>query len=606
MKYKSRTVKIGNVYLGGDNPILLQSMTNTDTLNTAASVAQCIRIFEAGGGLVRLTTQGISEAENLANIKNELVKRGFTSPLAADVHFNPKVAEVAAAIVEKVRINPGNYVDKKQFRIIEYTDPQYKEELEKVGDRLLPLIAICKQYGTVIRIGVNHGSLSDRIMSRYGDSPLGMVESALEFIRICRKEDFHSLVISLKASNTGIMIRANRLLVKKMMEENLDYPIHLGVTEAGEGEDGRIKSAVGMGTLLAEGIGDTIRISLSEDPEFEIPVARKLVECISAKPVPVRLSDYPQLSPGQAEYRKRTSKVVANIGGNHPPVVVGNCMPGNTSVSANLLQPDVIYNCIFVPVGKPSSQVIPWAAWTSCAGAKAWPLLKPKEYLDSHLREIPHWLELTGSEMDDALLEKLKLDGDAVLVLPVRDLTSLEACLDLLTLMEKLALMHPVILKIELTEDDPERMQLLNAVLAGRVFTDGAGDGIWIVNKGNIAQSVLTKTSFTILQACRLRMSKTEYISCPSCGRTLFDLQQTIASIRERTSHLKGLRIGIMGCIVNGPGEMADADYGYVGAGPGKINLYKQQEVVKRNIPVEHAVEELIALIREHGDWIES
>ncbi len=513
MRRQTHTVHIGDLPLGSDYPIRHQSMTNTNTMDTDATVAQAIRIVEAGGEYVRITAPGVHEAEHLATIKKELHKRGYHNPLIADIHFNPDAAEVAARMVEKVRINPGNYVDKKHAIPKEYSDHEYSLELERIHERLLPLIKICKQYGTAIRIGSNHGSLSDRIVNRYGDSSQGMVESAMEFLHIFEAEQFRQVVLSMKASNVRVVVESTRLLVKRMEEENMHYPLHLGVTEAGEGEDGRIKSAVGIGTLLSEGIGDTIRVSLTEAPEAEIPVANK---------------------------------------------IVSYCIQSSST--------DVLHT--IVEIQDTSLEPAKSIVWVKDG------YLPPKHIalIDLNRLSFPYRPEYILSNI------------------PNKDKTAL-------------------VLKKTYATDDLENIYIQAACDFGPLFLQEMGAGLWIeapnLHGSDIMGNPAEDISLSILQACRLRMSKTEYISCPSCGRTLFDLQSTAAKIRERTVHLRGLKIGIMGCIVNGPGEMADADYGYVGTGPGKITLYKQREVVKRNIPEDQAVEELVNLIKTNGDWKE-
>jgi len=629
-RFRTREVKVGGLGIGGGNPIRVQSMTTTDTMDTEATVAQSIRMIEAGCELVRITAPSIKEAKNLENIKAELRRRGYDTPICADIHFTPNAAEVAARIVEKVRVNPGNYADRKKFEEIEYTDASYQAELARIRERFLPLVKLCKQHGTAMRIGTNHGSLSDRIMSRYGDTALGMVESALEFLRICREEDYHDIILSMKSSNTQVMVQAYRLLVSKMIAEDMDYPLHLGVTEAGEGEDGRIKSAVGIGTLLEDGLGDTVRVSLTEEPEFEIPVAKVLVERYNAD----RKGDWP-IPPAEKvlidpyDYSKRTSREVLNIGGGNVPRVMADLSARETITPASFFALGYNYSvpldkwnltdqaCDYIYLGdRVADFEIPGTlglfhdlkTWRKEAHRpRRYPHLQPKEYLtESGLHPDLNLVYCTLADLTDDLIAKLKNDSTAVLLIDTWHPHGMAEQRRLFFRLLEEGCDVPVIIGRyyeNLTED---RLQLYSATDIGALLVDGLGDGIFIpaVNCGS--DRMLNATAFGILQAARVRISKTEYISCPSCGRTLFDLQETTAMIRSRTQHLKGIKIGIMGCIVNGPGEMADADYGYVGVGKGKITLYKGREVVKKSIPSEHALDELIELIREHGDWVEA
>ena len=557
---KSSIVNIGNTPLGGDNPIRIQSMANVSTMDTDAAVCQAIRMI-AGAEYVRFTAQGEREARNLGVIRKQLSEAGYTTPLVADIHFNPRAADAAAEEVEKVRINPGNYVDKvKTFDLQEYTDEEYAAELQKIRDRFIPFLNICKAHGTAIRIGVNHGSLSDRIMSRYGDTPEGMVASCMEFLRICRDENFPDVVISIKASNTVVMVKTVRLLVRTMEAEDMYYPLHLGVTEAGDGEDGRIKSAVGIGALLSDGIGDTIRVSLSEDPEAEIPVARKLVDYILEREghEPVETSPAPGYDPVTAD--RRHSRVPDNF---------------RLLVDAHF--------------------------WKE--RPNAYPFFIASEIDELKDYSVPlKFIRLTYRDLTDRVIEVLKQDKSVIVILSTHHRNGIAA--------ERAAMHHllaagcdvPVILHRDYRETDIEALQLKAAIDFGTLLLDGFGDGIMLHNEGSETM-VTDSCMFGILQATRTRISKTEYISCPSCGHTLYDLQTTIARIKKATSHLKGLKIGIMGCIVNGPGEMADADYGYVGAGKNRISLYKGKECVLKNIPEEEAVERLVQLIKESGDW---
>lgn len=589
--------------MGGANPIRIQSMANVSTLDTEAAVAQAIRMIDAGAEYVRFTAQGEREARNLGVIRKQLNEQGYTTPLVADIHFNPKAADAAAEEVEKVRINPGNYVDKvKTFHHLEYTDEEYAAEIEKIRARFVPFLRICKVHGCAIRIGVNHGSLSDRIMSRYGDTPEGMVASCMEFLRICREEQFPDVVISIKASNTVVMVRTVRLLVKTMEAEDMHYPLHLGVTEAGDGEDGRIKSAVGIGTLLADGIGDTIRVSLSEDPEAELPVARKLVNYILE-----REGHHPiagELAPGfdPIAPQRRASRAVAQFGGGQPPVVIADRSQGDFRFDEQAM-PDYIY------IGKddpdnwpdPLRWIVDASLWKP--RPHVYPCFTAAEAAQMlHCESTVKFLRLTDVELTDALIAQCQADPAVVLLLSSRHRNGVAALRATMHRLMRAGCEVPVVLERDYQESDVEALQLKSAADMGALLLDGFQDGVLLRNEGCEAV-VADRCMFGILQAARARISKTEYISCPSCGRTLYDLQTTIARIKEATSHLKGLKIGIMGCIVNGPGEMADADYGYVGAGRHQISLYKGKTCVLRNIPEEEAVERLVQLIKENGDW---
>jgi (E)-4-hydroxy-3-methylbut-2-enyl-diphosphate synthase len=600
-------------------------MTTTDTMDTEATVAQSIRMINAGCELVRITAPSRKEAENLANIKAELVKRGYNTPICADIHFTPNAAEIAARLVEKVRVNPGNYADKKKFETIEYTDKSYQAELDRIKERFLPLVRICKEHGTAMRIGTNHGSLSDRILSRYGDTPLGMVESAMEFLRICEEEGFHNIVLSMKASNTQVMVQAYRLLVATMMENGMNYPLHLGVTEAGEGEDGRIKSAVGIGTLLEDGLGDTVRVSLTEEPEFEIPVAKALVDRYTdreATQKPITPINNYLIDPFQ--FHKRETKEVLNIGNENVPRVVADLSTKEEITPANLFafgynysveldkwnMTDLACDFIFIGDNELSFEIPGTLGVIQNSGSwqrekeRHYPLFEANAYLGASKKsDRANFISIEISQLDEALLTSLNTDPTTVLVLRSSNEHAMPEMRRAVGLLKESDLSTPVILRrsYELGEST---FQLYAATDVGGLLVDGLGDGCWIINP-SVSNKVLNSTAFGILQAARARTSKTEYISCPSCGRTLFDLQETTAMIRNRTDHLKGIKIGIMGCIVNGPGEMADADYGYVGTGRGKITLYKGQEVVKRNIASEDAMDALEDLIREHGDWVE-
>ncbi|MFY9307771.1 MAG: (E)-4-hydroxy-3-methylbut-2-enyl-diphosphate synthase [Bacteroidia bacterium] len=657
-RYKTRVVNIGDVPLGGDYPIRIQSMTTTDTMDTKATVAQSIRMIEAGCEYVRITAPSIKEAQNLENIKKELRTRGYNAPLVADIHFTPNAAELAARIVEKVRVNPGNYADKKKFESIEYTDTAYERELERIRERFTPLVKICKEYGTAMRIGTNHGSLSDRIMSRYGDTPLGMVESALEFLRICEDNNYYNIVLSMKASNPQVMVQAYRLLIQKMQQYNMNYPLHLGVTEAGEGEDGRIKSAVGIGTLLEDGIGDTVRVSLTEEPEFEIPVAKALVDRYSKRPshksIPAISGSTFQVSNSDNsenvklesltlpydpyDYKRRETNEVVNIGGHNVPRVIADFSQKQTITPATLFAVGYNYSipldkwnltdqaCDYIYAGDntvdfaiPGTLGIVYnsATWKNIENpVRSYPLFSAEEYLRTDKRSE----ELNFVSIDiDFLIRasdgtKLQqFDKTVVFVFETSNEHGMaEQRRMFIELMSKNALSFgegwgeaPVIIKRNYTSLIEETFQLHASTDIGALLLDGFGDGAWIQQNNCTSPKNLNATVFGILQATRTRISKTEYISCPSCGRTLFDLQETTAKIRNRTDHLKGVKIGIMGCIVNGPGEMADADYGYVGTGVGKITLYKGREVVERNINSEKAVDALVDLIKKYGDWVE-
>lgn len=649
-RYKTRVVNIGDVPLGGNYPIRIQSMTTTDTMDTKATVEQSIRMIEAGCEYVRITAPSIKEAQNLENIKKELRTRGYTAPLIADIHFTPNAAELAARIVEKVRVNPGNYADKKKFESIEYTDTAYERELERIRDRFTPLVKICKEYGTAMRIGTNHGSLSDRIMSRYGDTPLGMVESALEFLRICEDNNYYNIVLSMKASNPQVMVQAYRLLIQKMQQYNMNYPLHLGVTEAGEGEDGRIKSAVGIGTLLEDGIGDTVRVSLTEEPEFEIPVAKALVDRYSHrtthKPIPALSGSMFQVpSSGNSanvkletlnlpyhpyDYKRRETYEVINIGGHNVPRVVADFSRKQTITPATLFAIGYNYSvpldkwnltdqaCDYIYVGDntidfaiPGTLGIVYssAAWKNIKNpVRSYPLFPAKEYLSTDKKsEEVNFVSIDSDFIfqapDSSKLQQF--DKTVVFVFETSNEHGMAEQRRMFIELMNSKCSIPVIIKRNYHSLSEETFQLHASTDIGALLLDGFGDGAWIQQEDCTSPKNLNATVFGVLQATRTRISKTEYISCPSCGRTLFDLQETTAKIRNRTDHLKGVKIGIMGCIVNGPGEMADADYGYVGTGVGKITLYKGREVVERNINSEKAVDALVDLIKKYGDWVE-
>ncbi|MET0635970.1 MAG: (E)-4-hydroxy-3-methylbut-2-enyl-diphosphate synthase [Chitinophagaceae bacterium] len=650
----TREVKIGDLSVGNFNPIRVQTMTTTDTMDTMATVKQTIRCIEAGAELVRITAPSKKEAENLRVIRDELRRRGYNTPLIADIHFTPNAAEIAARIVEKVRVNPGNYVDKKKFELIEYTDADYAEEIDRIRERFTPLVRICKEYGTAMRIGTNHGSLSDRIMSRYGDTAMGMVESAMEFLRIARYENYHNIVLSMKSSNPQVMVQAYRLLVSIMQDEFGEaYPLHLGVTEAGDGEDGRIKSAIGIGTLLEDGIGDTIRVSLTEDPEFEIPVCKDLVErypkavfvdTIQQQLIPANLTYDPY------HYKRRITNPVGNIGGRQVPVVVADLSKIEKITATDLQSIGYYYDDVtdkwtirdaaadFIFAGH---QVLPFplpgtlkmivtpAAWAEAEDKnKYFPIFQDSGYAMADFKspvmnfvmvdaesvlpeknngqEYPYWDQLN--------------DPTVVICISSTKSNAMQTCRTAISKFLSRQIMNPVILTTDSSWATPDEHLIHFATETGALLLDGFGDGICLGYSARLEQIQSTgrtyldvnniyqftnNTAFSILQATRTRISKTEYISCPSCGRTLFDLQETTARIRSVTNHLKGVKIAIMGCIVNGPGEMADADFGYVGSGPGKITLYKGKEVMKRNVNSDTAVEELIQLLKESEAWIE-
>lgn len=616
---------MGSLAIGGNNPIRVQSMTTTDTMDTEATVAQSIRMINAGCELVRITAPSKREAENLANIKAKLRKRGYDTPICADIHFTPNAAEIAARIVEKVRVNPGNYADKKKFENIDYTDESYQKELERIKERFVPLVAICKEHGTAMRIGTNHGSLSDRILSRYGDTPLGMVESAMEFLRICEELEFYDIILSMKASNTQVMVQAYRLLVATMIENGMNYPLHLGVTEAGEGEDGRIKSAVGIGTLMEDGLGDTIRVSLTEDPEFEIPVAQSLVERYSERNHSQRpIKSYNSYPIDAFQFSKRKSIAVGNLGGDNVPRVVGDLSDKKEITAANLFAFGYNYSveldkwnltdlaCDYIFIGENDVEfeipgtlgLIQYYGNWNIDSDQNYPLFTVEEYVtDAPKSSELNFVSAQISKLSDEVIEQLKNDTTAVLVLSSENTHCMPELRRAFSLLIEAGCNTPVVVRQSYKANE-KAFQLYAATDVGGLLIDGLSDGVWLANS-NVPNRLINSTGFGILQAARARISKTEYISCPSCGRTLFDLQETTAKIRNRTDHLKGVKIGIMGCIVNGPGEMADADYGYVGTGQGKITLYKGQEVVRRNVPSTKALEALEDLIKEHGDWVE-
>lgn len=650
----TREVRVGDLLLGNYHPIRIQTMTTTDTMDTMATVEQSIRCIEAGAELVRITAPSRREAENLLLIRDELRKRGYRTPLVADIHFTPNAAEIAARIVEKVRVNPGNYVDKKKFELIEYSDADYAEEIDRIRERFTPLVRICREYGTAMRIGTNHGSLSDRIMSRYGDTPVGMVESAMEFLRIARSESYHNIVLSMKSSNPQVMVQAYRLLIQTMYTEFGEcYPLHLGVTEAGDGEDGRIKSAIGIGSLLEDGIGDTIRVSLTEDPEFEIPVCRDLVKRYPLqrqRPAAEPLREKIKLPYDPFAYRRRQSFEVGNIGGKQVPVVVADLSKLDAITPASLKSIGYTYHedtdkwsiadgaadyfftghqvPAFALPGTLRVLVYP-AAWqelqlrTDIDPASFYPIYEDSGFVQAEYRHPTlNFVMLDADAESQPWLMQLANDPSVVLCFSSRAQNAMQTVRSLFIYIEEQGIHNPVILITDSAGHSPDEHLIHFATETGALLLDGMGDGICLGYSSGATMSNLqttgrtylpvndiyqftNNTAFSILQATRTRISKTEYISCPSCGRTLFDLQETTARIRAVTHHLKGVKIAIMGCIVNGPGEMADADFGYVGSGPGKITLYKGKEVVKRNVNSEVAVEELITLLKENDAWVE-
>jgi len=625
---KTRVVNIGGVPMGGENPIRIQSMTTVDTMDTQGSVEQVIRMVDAGCEYVRITAPSIREAQNLELIKKELRARGYTVPLIADIHFTPNAAELAARIVEKVRVNPGNYADKKRFEEIEYTDATYQAELDRIREKFTPLVKICKEYGTAMRIGTNHGSLSDRIMSRYGDTPLGMVESALEFLRICEDLNYYDIVLSMKASNPQVMVQAYRLLVQKLDEEGFQpYPLHLGVTEAGDGEDGRIKSSVGIGTLLEDGLGDTIRVSLTEEPEAEVPVAKELADRYVSRTTSMVIPEIKSYPINPFGYTRRNTNEVVNMGGHQVPRVIADFSAKQKITTASLfawgyhysvpsdkwniadMACDYIFlgdNIIDFEIPGTLGLIYNHKTWLTQKGKdRSYPFIHPKDYLagvegSSSINFIYTQLkDITGE-----FIRKVKEDRTAVLLIDTYNTHGMAEQRRLFVELLEKDCKAPVIIGRAYADLTPDQLQLYTATDMGGLLIDGLGDGVFIAAERCGSDKMINETAFNILQATRTRISKTEYISCPSCGRTLFDLQETTAKIRSRTSHLKGIKIGIMGCIVNGPGEMADADYGYVGSGPGRITLYRGKEVVRKNVPTPQAVDALIDLIREDNNWI--
>ena len=621
-RLKTREVLVGNVGIGSSNPIRIQSMTTTDTLDTTSTVKQSIRMIEAGSELVRITAPSLKEARNLKNIKNELVKRGFNTPLVADIHFTPSAAEVAAQIVEKVRINPGNYVDRKNFKTYEYSNQSYNNELERIRNKFLPLIYICKENSTAMRIGTNHGSLSDRIMSRYGDTPLGMVESALEFLRICKEESYNDVIISMKSSNTQVMIQAYRLLVQTMLSEGMNYPLHLGVTEAGEAEDGRIKSSLGIGSLLDDGIGDTIRVSLTEEPEKEIPVARAIVSRYSTSIKPVLDTDSINIAYNPYFRERRGTRKIKNIGGDNVPIVIGSLSNNNVIDRKDLIPFGYLYSSIedkwhisdqaidYLYIGDKKIDFSIPGTLSVIQNNKYWsdndsfyPVFKSQAFMGNKNKSRILNFIMIDNDLDENIFDLVKEDETIVLISDFYQNGNIYQERKLYNQLLNKSLKYPIVIKKDFNSIDKTKFLIDSSIEFGSLLIDGFGDGVWC--ESGVELGYINEIIFSILQAARVRTSKTEYISCPSCGRTLFDLQETTSMIRSKTNHLKGLKIGIMGCIVNGPGEMADADYGYVGTGLGKVSLYKGQNIVMKNLSTEFALEELIKLIKLNGDWVE-
>ncbi len=593
MRRETVSVKIGDLFIGSKHDVKTQSMTTTSTADTEPSIEEAIRIFNAGGQLVRFTAPSIKEAKNLEHIRNGLIKKGYSKPLVADIHFTPNAAIVASEIVEKVRINPGNFVDKKKFEIKEYDNDTYQEEVKKIEKKFIDLIDSCKKHDTALRIGTNHGSLSDRIMNKFGDTALGMVESAMEFLRVCQNENFDQIVLSMKSSNPIVMIHAYRLLVKTMESEKMFFPLHLGVTEAGDGLDGRIKSALGIGTLLSEGMGDTIRVSLTEDPEFEIPAAEKILSKIES--MPIKQSNFNNIR--AFSYYKRESVEVENIGNMNHPIVISS----DESVYEEN-SPDYIFKLDSSSINKDKKYILPYIEWSKCNLENTFPYYDSvKEFRQSDKKsEKINFIKLNFDRIKNTINQSF--ENNVVFVLDVT-YQSRHDLLDAINFFEEQQIKNPVVFRGDYDAEDFERIAIDVSIDIGSLFLEGMGNGIWISCSRNAKK--VNELSFLILQNTRTRIFKTDYISCPSCGRTKFDLQDTTAMVKENTSHLKGLKISVMGCIVNGPGEMADADYGYVGSGTGFISLYKGKQLVKRNIPSKHAVDELIHLIKENGDWID-
>lgn len=602
----TRTVKVGSKSIGGNSAIQIQSMTTTNSMDAEATAEQVMSIVDAGGDIVRITTQGRSEANTLATVKEIIRNKDYDVPLVADIHFNPNAAKIAAANVEKVRINPGNFSGGAKKFNLDYTEDQYNDELKTTKSKLEDFLNVCKENNTALRIGTNHGSLSDRIMSKYGDTPHGMVEACMEYLRMCEELDFKDIVLSIKASNTRIMVHTVRLLVVAMKKENMNYPLHLGVTEAGSEDEGRIKSAVGSGALLIDGLGDTIRVSLTEDPENEIPIASKLVNYISQRTNHTEIAEIPHTGFSPYEYNKRKTHSLANIGNDHILVIIGD--NGKKAFFNKKQNPDFIF------INNPDEVrnhyqkfIIPFAAWkTANTSANTHPILSAKELIATP--ELPKhcFLSISYTELDQAVIDILRANANIVILLNSKHINKPVEQRAFIFKMNTESLTHPVILHNQYSENNIEDFQIKAAADAGILFLDGLVDGLWLQNTGNISLNEIINTNFEILQSSRVRFSKTEFISCPGCGRTLFDLQETTKEVKSRTSHLKGLKVAVMGCVVNGVGEMADADYGYIGSGPDTVNLYKKRELIKRNLLRNDAVEALIKLIKDNGDWVDA
>ncbi|OUT96082.1 MAG: 4-hydroxy-3-methylbut-2-en-1-yl diphosphate synthase [Flammeovirgaceae bacterium TMED32] len=624
----TRVVNIGDVPMGGSFPIRVQSMTTIDTMDIIGSVDQCIRMIESGCDYVRITAPSIKEAKTLAEIKNSLREKGFQTPLIADIHFTPNAAELAARIVEKVRINPGNYADKKKFAVIDYTESTYQAELDRIRAKFLPLVSICKEYGTAMRIGTNHGSLSDRILSRYGDTPLGMVESALEFIRICEDLDYFDLVLSMKSSNPQVMVQAYRLLVSKLKDEGLQpYPLHLGVTEAGEAEDGRIKSAVGIGTLLEDGLGDTVRVSLTEAPEAEAPVAKILIDQLIDRKSPIDLLPVKDSSVDPYSYTRRETFEVVNFGAQNVPRVIADFSNKKVIDIKSLKSVGHFYlseldkwtmndlGCDYVYTGDHVLDFMLPNGLKQIVNYDLFQTLRKKDHIYpllfenqlTLLKEVENYfsfIQINADTIEDKIIDQLKGLTQSIIILECFSSNVLHSSRNVMIKFMKAGIQLPVVFKYHFSDFSEEAFRINLATNYGGLFIDGLGDGM-LMSADDLDTKLINETIFGTLQAARTRITKTEYISCPSCGRTLFDLQETTAMIRKKTDHLKGIKIGIMGCIVNGPGEMADADYGYVGSGKGKITLYKGQEVIKKAVPTANALDELIKLIKDNGEWVD-
>ena len=623
-RFRTRVVNIGNVPLGGNNPIRVQSMTTTNTLDVESTVKQSIKIINEGADYIRITAPSIKEAYILKDIKKSLYKQGYKTPLIADIHFTPNAAIQASKIVEKVRINPGNYADRKKFKSFEYTDAEYNHELDRIYERFSPLIKVCKEHGTAMRIGTNHGSLSDRIMNRYGDTPLGMVESAMEFLRICENHSYFDIVLSMKSSNPIIMVQAYRLLVNTMMKENMNYPLHLGVTEAGEGMEGRIKSAVGIGVLLEDGLGDTIRVSLTENPELEIPVAKMIVNKYKDRSNHECLTYNCNSVVDPFSYTRRLTKSFNNIGGNNVPIVIVDaltldlnkeflsnigydyCVDDDKWSSKDFTADYIYIGDRFVDVNLPPQLgvICLFKKWKE-NNLNIFPVMNVNEYRTSNIDSLKFLSISSCNTLDQEVINLIKNDDSVVLIIKTENLDGMREQRNLLHYLISEKCKAPVVIHRSYNKNSLRQVQINASIDIGGLFVDGLGDGLLVCHNNCLNIADVNALSFELLQVTRTRITKTDYISCPSCGRTQFDLIETTALVRKKTAHLKGLKIAIMGCIVNGPGEMADADYGYVGTGNGLITLYKKHDVVKKNIPMVESVSELITLIKDSNDWVE-